>query len=150
VLALIVHIRTIPAPTLVTVAGEIDMLTAPQLRDHLRPLPDDDLVLDISEVRLLAAAGLRVILDLQNRRIRTGAQLVLAAPSASVRRVLCVTGLDKTLPIAASVEDAVALVTAPVARAGSTDRRASTNGHSVVFPRPHQLLPRTRPQHGDA
>jgi anti-anti-sigma factor len=134
VYALIVDIRTIPAPTLVTVAGEIDLLTAPQLRDHLRPLPDDDLVLDISGVRLCAAAGLRMILDLQKRRARAGAQLVLAAPSAPVRRVLCLTGLDKTLPIAASVEDAITFVTASVARAGSTDPRPSTNGHSAVFP----------------
>ena len=44
--ALTVHVRTVPAPTLVTVAGEIDMLTAPQLRDRVLPLPDDDVVLD--------------------------------------------------------------------------------------------------------
>lgn len=148
--ALTVHVRTIPAPTLVTVAGEIDMLTAPQLRDRVLPLPDDDLVLDISGVRLCAAAGLRVMLDLQDRRARTGAQLVLAAPAPTVRRVLCVTGLDKTLPVAASVEDAVALVTAAEARAGSTDSRPSTNGHGVVLPRPPQRWPRSRPQHGDA
>jgi anti-anti-sigma factor len=154
VFALIVQVRTIPAPTLVTVAGEIDMLTAPQLRDRVLPLPDGDLVLDISRVRLCAAAGLRVMLDLQDRRARTGARLVLAAPAPTVRRVLCVTGLDKTLPVAASVEDAVALVATAegraAGRAGSTDSRASTNGHGVVFARPPQRLPRPRPQPGDA
>ena len=148
--ALTVHVRTIPAPTLVTVAGEIDISTAPQLRDRMLPLPDDDLVLDISGVRLCAAAGLRVMLDLQDRRARRGAQLVLAGPAPTVRRVLCVTGLDKTLPIAASVEDAVALVTAAEARAGSTDSGASTKGHGAVLPRPPQRSPRSRPQHGDA
>ena len=56
--ALIICIRTALAPTLVTVAGEIDVLTAPQLRDQVRTLPDGDVVLDISGVRLLAAAGL--------------------------------------------------------------------------------------------
>ena len=142
--ALTVHVRTIPAPTLVTVAGEIDVVTASQLRDRVLPLPDDDLVLDISGVRLCAAAGLRVMLELQDRRARTGAQLVLAAPPSTVRRVLCVTGLDKTLPVAASVEDAVALVTAAEARATPTNSRASTNGHGVVLPRPAQRLPRSR------
>jgi anti-sigma B factor antagonist len=150
VFALIVHIRTIPAPVLVTVAGEIDLLTAPQLRDNLRPLPDDDLILDISGVRLCSAAGLHVLLDLQNHRKRAGAQLVLAAPSASVRRVLCVTGLDKTLPIATSVDDAITFVTTSVARTASTDPRASTNGHTVVIPLPPERLPRSRPQQGDA
>jgi anti-anti-sigma regulatory factor len=57
VVALIIRIRTAPAPTLVTVAGEIDVLTAPQLRDQVCTLPGGDLVLDISGVRLLAAAG---------------------------------------------------------------------------------------------
>jgi len=143
VFALIVHVRTTPAPTLVTVAGEIDVLTAPQLRDRVLPLPDGDLVLDISGVRLCAAAGLRVMLELQDRRARMGAKLVLAAPAPTVRRVLCVTGLDKTLPVAVSVEDAVTLVAA-------ADSRASTNGHGVVFARPSQRLPRSRPQHGEA
>jgi stage II sporulation protein AA (anti-sigma F factor antagonist) len=148
--ALKVHVRTIPAPTLVTVAGELDLLTAPQLRDHVLPLPDDDLVLDISGVRLLAAAGLRVVLELQNRRARAGAQVVLAGPSVTVRRVLCATGLDKTLPMAASAEDAVALVTAPVARVGSVDPLSTTNGHSAALPLPPRPLPRSRAQQGDA
>ncbi|HEY0816620.1 MAG TPA: STAS domain-containing protein [Pseudonocardia sp.] len=108
--ALTFHIRTDPAPTLVKVAGEIDLLTAPQLCDCFLALPDGDLVLDISDVRLLAAAGLRVMLELQSRRAEAGAQLVLAAPSPPVRRVLCATRLDQTLRTAATVQDAVALV----------------------------------------
>jgi anti-sigma B factor antagonist len=145
--ALIVHIRTFPAPVLVTVAGEIDLLTAPELRERVRPLPAEDLILDLSQVRLLAAAGLRALLELHDRRTRAGAQLVLAAPSAPVRRVLCVTRLDKTLPIAASVEEAVVLVTAA---ANPGRRRSNSNGHAKVFPLPRQRLPRSSPQHGEA
>jgi anti-anti-sigma factor len=66
---------------------------------------------------LLAAAGLHALLEQQDRYTRSGGQLVAAAPSAPVRRVLCVTGLEKALPVMASVEDAVALVAAAATRA---------------------------------
>lgn len=146
--ALIIRIRTAPAPTLVTVAGEIDVLTAPQLRDQVRTLPDVDVVLDISGVRLLAAAGLRVLLDLQDRRARTGAQLVLAAAPPSVQRVLCVTGLDKTLPMTATIEEAFALVTGAHAPAGSADPRGTTDGPCVAFPLARRRFPGSLDQRG--
>jgi anti-anti-sigma factor len=149
--ALVVHIRTFPAPTLVTVAGEIDLLTAPQLRERVRPLPDDDVILDISQVRLLAAAGLHALKELQDRRTRAGAQLVLAAPSAPVRRVLCATGLDKTLPVAASVEDAVAFVTAAAVRANSDGTRTGIDGHDPAPPHPPgSTCGAHQPQYGEA
>jgi anti-anti-sigma factor len=123
VTALIVRVRTTPIPIVVTVAGEIDMSTAPQLRDQVRTLPDGDVVLDISEVRLLAAAGLSVLLDLQDRRAQAGAQMVIAAAPPSVHRVLCVIGLDQTLPMTATIEDAVAFVTGRAgARVGFQNR----------------------------
>jgi len=108
------------------VVGEIDLLTAPQLRERLLTLPDGDLVLDISGVRLLAAAGLRTMLDLQNRRGKTGAQMVLAAPTAPVRRILGITRLEQTLPTAATVQDAVALVRVTAPREGRQPRSAAS------------------------
>jgi hypothetical protein len=63
-------------------------------------------------VRLLAAAGLRVLLDLHDRRARAGMRVVLAAPSPSVQRVLVVTKLAHTLSMTATLDDAVALITA--------------------------------------
>jgi anti-sigma B factor antagonist len=121
--ALIVRVRTAPLPTLVTVAGEIDLLTAPQLRDEVRALPDGDVILDISGVQFLAAAGLRVLLDLHDRQARAGAQVVLAEATLPVQRVLSVTGLDHTLPVIATIDEAVAFVRSAPARTWSTDRR---------------------------
>ena len=146
--ALIICIRTALAPTLVTVAGEIDVLTAPQLRDQVRTLPDGDVVLDISGVRLLAAAGLSVLLDLQDRRARAGAQLVLAAAPPSVHRVLCVIGLDQTLPMTATIEEAFALVTGAHAPAGSADPRGTADGRCGAVPLARRRFPRLRDQRG--
>ena len=103
---LLICIRTAPAPTLVTVTGEIDILTAPQLRHQILAIPDGDVVLDFSRVRLLAAAGVRALLALHGHQAQTGARLVLAGPTPVVRRVLAVTGLYRTLVITASAADA--------------------------------------------
>ena len=116
--AVVVETRTFPEPTVVMVVGEIDLVSAPDLREHVLRLPDGDLVLDISRVSLLAAAGLRALLELQGGRVRAGAQFVVAAPSAPARRALSVTGVDKKLPVAASVEAALALVSAAAAPDG--------------------------------
>jgi anti-sigma B factor antagonist len=102
-------VRTFPMPpaTLVTIAGDVDIATVARLRGHLDAIPDRDTVVEMSEVTLLSAAGMRVLLDLQDRLAATGARLVLARAPASVRRVLTVVGLDARLLMAPTVEDAV-------------------------------------------
>jgi anti-sigma B factor antagonist len=145
--ALIVRVRTGPVPTLVTVVGEIDMWTAPQLRVRVGAVPDGDVVLYISGVRLLAAAGLSVLLDLQDRRARAGAQVVLAAPPPLVQKVLYLTGLDETLPMVATIDEAVAFVTGARAPARSADLREVAKRQCAAFPLARRRLPRLRGQH---
>jgi anti-sigma B factor antagonist len=111
-------VRTISSPVassaagLIKVAGEIDITSAPALRAHLQALPDRDVVLDMSGVTLLSAAGLTVLLDLQDRLALAGARLMLADIAAPARRILTVTGLDDRLVITATVDDAIAQLTA--------------------------------------
>jgi anti-anti-sigma factor len=107
---LIVDIVPTPAATLVTVSGEVDLATVAQFRERLDTAPDCDAVLEMSDVALLSAVGLRVLLDLQDRLAAVGAWLVLAAPAHPVRRVLDVTGLDLRLPMESTVEDALVLL----------------------------------------
>jgi anti-anti-sigma factor len=139
---LTVHVRTVPAPALVTIVGEIDFLTAPELRAHVLAVPDGDVVLDVSGVPLLAAAGLRALLELLDRRARAGARLVLAAATPAVRRILAITGYDTTIPMTATVEDAVALITGAPKRAGTAVPRASADGRRGHY----QLRPRRSPR----
>jgi anti-sigma B factor antagonist len=108
-------VRTILAhapPTLVTVAGEIDIATAPALRRHLSAVPDGHIVLELSDVRLLSAAGLTELVDLRDRLSRAAARLAIAAAPRHVRKVLTITRLDDTVLLADTVDDAVRLVTA--------------------------------------
>jgi anti-anti-sigma factor len=96
--------------TVVAVAGEVDLGSAPQLHRHLLVLPDRDTVLDMSGVSLLAAAGLTALLDTQDRLTQVGARLVLAASSPSVCRVLALTGLDTRLATAPTVDAGIELI----------------------------------------
>ena len=132
--ALIVRVRTAPVPTLVAVSGEIDLLTALQFRDELGALPDGDVVFDLSGVRLLAAAGLSVLLDLQDRQARIGAQVVLAAAPPLVQRVLCMTGLDRNLPMIASTDEAIAYAAGGAAWQSPTRPAATRTVASKVAP----------------
>ena len=115
--ALLVRTSSAPAPpTVVTVAGEIDIATAPALRSHLLSLPGCSTVLDLSGVPLLCAAGLTELVDLHDRLARVDARLALAAAPPPVRRVLAITGLDNMVTLTATLQDAVHLVAAPIRR----------------------------------
>ena len=107
---LLVDIVTTPAATLVTISGEVDIATVAQFCECLDTVPNCNTVLEMSDVTLLSAVGLRVLLNLQDRLAAVGAWLVLAAPSHPVRRVLDVTGLDVRLPLESTVEDALILL----------------------------------------
>ena len=72
-----------PPPTLVTVAGDIDIASAPLLRRHLLSVPGSSTVLDLSGVQLLSAAGLTELVDLRDRLTRADARLVLAGRPAT-------------------------------------------------------------------
>jgi anti-sigma B factor antagonist len=80
----------------VTLHGDLDLLTAPALRERLDMLtagPCPDLVLDLRPVSFIDCAGLGVLCRVRNRvRARHG-RLRLVTGSASVRRVLRHTGM---------------------------------------------------------
>jgi anti-anti-sigma factor len=126
------------------VVGEIDSVSATELRDHVFAVPDGDVILDVSGVQFLAAAGLTALLDLHDRRARAGAQLVLAAPSRPVRRVLTITGHDATLPMTATVEDAVAFLEDAPVRVRTGPPGASVNRqcahHRLLTPGPAAII----------
>lgn len=105
---LIVHIDARPEATLVTIAGELDMLSAPQLRAHLRAAPAGDMILDVCALRFLDAAGLSVLLELRARLERVDARMILAAAPRAVQRVISIAGLQQLFATAHSVDAAVA------------------------------------------
>jgi anti-sigma B factor antagonist len=118
-------------PTLVTVAGEIDLATAPVLRHHLHALPERSTVLELSGVRFLSAAGVTELVDLHARLTRADASMALAGASRMVRRVLTITGLDVIVALTDTPTEAVRLMGSP------TPRRRPPSSSATRAHRPH-------------
>ena len=95
---------------IVAVEGELDIATTPGLGGQLEPLADvgSHLILDLASVRFCDCAGLSLFLRLQQRTCAAGGSLHLAAPIASVRRLITLTWMSYVLPITASPADAIA------------------------------------------
>src|SRR5687767_7707640 len=85
----------------VTLAGELDVNTAPQVAEALDGLTDGDavtsVVIDVSRLTFVDSTGLRVILAGRESLQATGATLALDGASGVVERVLEMTGLHKLL-----------------------------------------------------
>lgn len=99
-----------PAHTIVALHGDLDIATAPALRERLLGTLHPDthlLVLDLGEVSLCDAAGLAVLIGTQRRATRLGITLRLAAPSPQTAKLLHITGLDRSLTVYPTLSDAL-------------------------------------------
>ncbi|MEU2030455.1 STAS domain-containing protein [Nocardia amamiensis] len=83
--------------TLLMVVGEIDLATAPRLRAELTRgtlCHTRTLVLDLSPVTFLAAAGLTVLVEAQAEAARAHRRIILITKVRSVDRAIEITGLS--------------------------------------------------------
>lgn len=101
--------RPVPRVVVVRVAGDLDIATAPAVRETVvRHLDGPHLVLDLHPVRFFAGSAAQLLLDLRRRAEARGAVLHLTAPAdRQVRRVLDLTGISATALLHDSVEHAL-------------------------------------------
>jgi anti-sigma B factor antagonist len=90
------------SPTVVHLCGELDMATAPALRDRLA-LIEGDIELDCSRLEFIDATGLAVFASANRQCAAQGAQFVLSRPPALLLRLLRITGLDEIITVRTSV-----------------------------------------------
>ncbi|MDQ1438306.1 MAG: anti-sigma factor antagonist [Acidimicrobiaceae bacterium] len=97
--------------TVVAVRGEVDLATAPALKNCLLDLVAGgvtEIVVDLSSTDFLDSTGLGAVVAAYKRvRVHEG-HLKLVATSARVKRVFEITNLDRVVPICATVEEACA------------------------------------------
>ena len=98
-----------PDARIVTVTGEVDVLTAPELAAFLTAqlAVSQLVVVNLDGVRLLASAGLSVLFEVSELAIQEDRDLRLVCHSRTVNLALEVTGLRERLPFADSVPDAL-------------------------------------------
>ncbi|MGJ5749013.1 anti-sigma B factor antagonist [Streptomyces puniciscabiei] len=88
--------------TVVSLHGEIDVLTVPALSrrlDALTTCPQPDLVLDLRPVTFIDCAGLGALRRARNRTLARQGRLRLITESAGFRRILRVTGLGDVFEV---------------------------------------------------
>ena len=95
----------------VSVAGELDALAAPQLDDFLAPYVAERpslLVLGLSGVTFLDSTGLGVVIKALKHVREHGGEVAAVYTSPRVAKVFQITGIDQAMVVGASVEAVVA------------------------------------------
>lgn len=93
------------------VAGEIDVYTAPKLREKLIELVNEGsyhLVVDLEKVDFLDSTGLGVLVGGLKRVRNHDGSLELVCTQDKILKIFRITGLTKVFPIHDSVDDAIA------------------------------------------
>jgi anti-sigma B factor antagonist len=97
--------------SVLTVRGEIDVYTAPRLRQTIVDLVEagaNDIVVDMEAVDFLDSTGLGVLVEALKRvRSREG-DLALVATQDKILKIFDITGLNKAFQIHGSVASALA------------------------------------------
>ena len=92
------------------VTGEVDVYTAPMLRERIRELAASGavhLIADLSQVDFLDSTGLGVLVGGLKRLREDGGSLALVIKTPHILRVFQITGLTKALAAWPSVTDAI-------------------------------------------
>jgi anti-sigma B factor antagonist len=102
--------RTDETTPVLSVRGEIDVSTAPELRDRLLSVAAEGyskVVVDLSQVSFLDSTALGVLVSGLKRFRAAGGDLLLVVTGRSVSKVLEITGLVEVFSIFESVEEAL-------------------------------------------
>lgn len=95
----------------VTLRGEIDAFTAPELRVELHRLTEVDeaqiVVVDLTLVTFLDSSGLGTLVGALRRLRERDGNLRIVRPASSADRIFALTGLDTVLDLYATRDDAI-------------------------------------------
>jgi len=98
--------------TVVRASGELDVATAPQLRERLTTLIDDGgatrVVVDLEDVDFVDSTGLGVLVGALRRAREGGGEVRLVCTNHRILKVFEATGLHEVFTIGATLDDVVA------------------------------------------
>jgi anti-sigma B factor antagonist len=85
-----------------SVSGELDLATAPQLEQQAKTLLADgarSIVIDLANLNFIDSTGLRLLLLLSQQAADEGWRMLITRPSQQVQTILKITGTGTELPI---------------------------------------------------
>jgi len=100
------HPASTESQTIYQAKGKLSLETVNEFIQRLRPEPAQHLVLDMSGVNFLDSAGVGALVSLFVKRRSHGKTFALAALASQASAVVTVAGLQKLLPIFATVDEA--------------------------------------------
>jgi anti-sigma B factor antagonist len=114
-----IEVRTERGCVIAAITGEIDISTVTRLRERLYELADEGgtLIVDLNRVSFIDSAGLGALVGTARRAAEHGGSLLAVCAQPQPRRLLWMTGVDKRIPLAATV--AGALMFQETSRGGS-------------------------------
>lgn len=107
------HLEAIPVGTdraVLQITGEVDVYTAPQVRDRVIRLLADGVrhvIADLREVAFLDSTGLGALVGSLKRLREQDGSLELVVPDGRIMTIFRVTGLDRVFALHPSFPDAI-------------------------------------------
>jgi anti-sigma B factor antagonist len=101
--------HTVAGRTVLEIGGEIDVYTAPLLRERLIELAaagSNQVVVDLSRVEFLDSTALGVLAGAHRRLRASAGSLTLVCPHERILKIFRITGLDSVFDIYDSVDAA--------------------------------------------
>jgi anti-anti-sigma factor len=96
------------AATVLTVTGEIDLATAPDLGQRLAKVTGSgDIVADLTGVTFIDSTGLWVLISAHEAATEAGGRLCVVVTDGVVTKLLRITGVDRELHVFASLSEAL-------------------------------------------
>ena len=107
--ALGIEVRDERGVVIAAVTGDIDISTVGQLRERLYELAGNGgtLIVDLNRVTFIDSAGLGALVGTAQRVAEHGGSLYAVCAQPQPRRLLWLTGVDKRIPLAATVAGAL-------------------------------------------
>ncbi|MFN2557729.1 MAG: STAS domain-containing protein [Nitriliruptorales bacterium] len=106
-----VDVHPVARHTLVSLSGELDVATAPTLRQRFVELASAGqvhVVVDLAQVDFLDDVGLGVLLGGAMRSRARGGTFVLVCSEPRLLEILALSGLDQAVPVHATLDMALA------------------------------------------
>jgi len=107
--ALTIAVRHEQDCVIVTAAGEIDISTVTPLRDRLFEVAASGapLVVDLERVSFIDSVGLATLVGAAKRAAEHGGSLQVACALPKIRQLVRLTGLDRQVPLARTLDEAL-------------------------------------------